>query len=308
MNFKVFAAAAALLASQSFAILGVGVHYAPGFGTKMSGMDAPAKVTDDGSILIKHEGFSGVMHGIGFKAWVDILPIIDIEATMNIQFGSYDATLYVLQDNAALTKLLTEDGVEIDPNNVDLYKQIPLKVELGSVPSFAEANPKFFHMNGDLTITYPITFLPVIRPYIGGGVTYNMNTFILNQSFTYGVVNGIYSAVLNNMKDEMSQAAEEILADPSRAEELAAAMDPAQMGERLAASIQDQAIDEIKETTKKEGLKTSIGGHVLVGLRAKLPIIPIAAYANFKYYFGGDYPEEIDAGNMSAEIGVGFAL
>ena len=57
-----------------------------------------------------------------------------------------------------------------------------------------------------------------------------------------------------------------------------------------------------------EGLNTSIGGHILVGLRAKLPIIPIAAYGNFKYYIGGDYPSEIDAGNMTVEVGVGLAI
>ena len=47
---------------------------------------------------------------------------------------------------------------------------------------------------------------------------------------------------------------------------------------------------------------------MLVGVRAKLPIIPIAAYCNFKYYFGGDYPAEVDAGNMTLEVGGGFAL
>ena len=47
---------------------------------------------------------------------------------------------------------------------------------------------------------------------------------------------------------------------------------------------------------------------MLVGTRAKLPIIPIAIYTNFKYYFGGDYPKEIDAGNMTLEVGGGFAL
>lgn len=307
MKFKVFAAAAALLASQSFAILGVGAHYAPGFGTKMSGMDKPAAVTDDGTILVKHEGFKGIMQGVGFKAWIDILPIIDVEATFNIQFGSYDASLYVLQDKEALSKILSEGG-EVDPSNIDLYKEIPLKVELGGVPSWAEANPKFFHMNGDLTITYPITFIPIIRPYIGGGVTYNLNTFILNQSFTYSVVNGIYGAVLQSMKDEMAEAASEALNDPSKAADLAAQMDPAQMADRLASRIQEQAVDKIKEAALEEGLKTSIGGHVMLGVRAKLPIIPIAAYANFKYYFGGDYPTEIDAGNMTAEVGVGFAL
>ena len=71
-------------------------------------------------------------------------------------------------------------------------------------------------------------------------------------------------------------------------------------GQEMKAQIQDKALDE--------GLNTSIGGHILVGLRAKLPIIPIAAYGNFKYYIGGDYPSEVDPGNMTVELGVGLAI
>lgn len=305
MKFKTLLAASALLATQSFAIVGVGGHYAPSFGTKMKAMDAPAKVTDDGSVLVKHEGFSGTMQGFGFKAWVDILPIIDVEATLNIQFGSYDASLYVANTDA-FAKVLAEGG-NVDETNLELYKEIPLKVELGGVP-FAEANPKFVHMNGDLSITYPFTFLPIIRPYIGGGITYNLNTFILNQSFTYGVVNNLYTAVLQGMRDEMAAAAEQALADPLNAANILAAQDPAQMAERLTQRIQNDAVDNIKDKALEEGLTKSIGGHVLVGVRAKLPIIPIAAYANFKYYIGGDYPTEVDPGNMVVEIGGGFAL
>ncbi len=285
MNLKVIAAAAVLLATQSFAIVGIGGHYAPSFGNKMKGMDKMAPVTDNGEVQIKHEGFSGLMQGFGFKAWIDILPIIDIEATFNIQFGSYDASLFLLQNPLEAPA----DPFDADPA---LYKEIPLKVELGGVP-FAEANPKFVHMNGDLSITYPITFLPIIRPYIGGGLTYNLNTFILNQSFTYGIVNSLYTAVYQGML-------EEIMADPMSA----AAIDPNQLAER----VQAQAVDGVKDAALEEGLKTSIGGHILVGVRAKLPIIPIAAYANFKYYIGGDYPDEIDAGNMAVEIGVGLAI
>ena len=305
MKFKTLLAASALLATQSFVIVGVGGHYAPSFGTKMKAMDAPAKVTDDGSVLVKHEGFSGTMQGFGFKAWVDILPIIDIEATLNIQFGSYDASLYVANTDA-FAKVLVEGG-NVDETNLELYKEIPLKVELGGVP-FAEANPKFVHMNGDLSITYPFTFLPIIRPYIGGGITYNLNTFILNQSFTYGVVNNLYTTVLQGMRDEMAAAAEQALADPLNAANILAAQDPAQMAERLTQRIQNDAVDNIKDKALEEGLTKSIGGHVLVGVRAKLPIIPIAAYANFKYYIGGDYPTEVDPGNMVVEIGGGFAL
>lgn len=289
MKFKALLAAAALCATQSFAIVGVGGHYAPSFGNKMKGMSAPAPVTTDGSVLIKHEGFSGTMQGFGFKAWVDILPFIDVEGTFNIQFGSYDASLFVVKDPASLVNSIVT-GSTINPDEVvldEVYKEIPLKLELGGVP-FAEANPKFVHMNGDLTITKPFSLF-IIRPYIGAGITYNLNTFILNQSFSSAIVNGAYNAM-----------AQTILMDPIAA----AQMDQDQFAKKL----QDKIVDNLKDAALEEGLTTSIGFHVMAGVRAKLPIIPIAAYANVKYYIGGDYPKEFDAGNVVVEIGGGFAL
>ena len=262
MNFKVILAAAALLATQSFAIIGIGGHYAPGFGTKMkSGEVAPVAE----GIEFGHGGFSGTMQGFGFKLWIDILPIFDIEATYNIQFGSYDAALFV-------------DGVG-DP--------IPIEIELAGTP-FGKANPKFVASNLDISLTYPITSIPVIRPYIGGGVTYHLNTFVLNQSFVQGIIDD------PAISDLIKSAANKEGLDPEALQ--AKAQELENLGQTLKQKVQDKAMDE--------GLKTSIGGHV----RAKLPIIPIAAYCNFKYYFGGDYPAEVDAGNMTLEVGGGFAL
>lgn len=270
MNFKVFAAAAALLASQSFAIIGIGGHYAPGFGTSM---DAGKKGEVAPNINFDHQGFDETMQGFGFKLWIDILPFIDVEGTFNIQFGSYDASLYV--DNPL-------DGSE---------KEIPLEIELGGTP-FGKANPKFVAMMGDLSITYPITFIPIIRPYIGAGVTLFANSFVLNKEFVADLINDSkikgmiqdIAAAEGSDKEMLKQKADDLM----------------KLGEALQERIQDKALDE--------GINTSIGGHVLVGVRAKLPIIPIAAYCNFKYYFLGDYPDEIDAGNMTVEIGGGFAL
>lgn len=292
MNFKVLLAAGALLATQSFAIIGIGAHYAPGFGSKMNGL-GPDKianrvsVSDGGEVQLWHGGFDEMMQGFGFKLWIDILPIIDIEATFNIQFGSYDATLFVVNDPMAIIS-----GGTI-PN--DAYKQIDLEVELGGTP-FGKANPKFVAMTGDLSITYPITFIPIIRPYIGGGLTYYMNSFILNQPFTKRVVGDTYTTLVN-------EATNAIANDP-----LALVNDPNAVTGDLGQRVADEMVKNIQDAALEEGLKQSIGGHVLVGLRAKLPIIPIAAYANFKYYFGGDFPEEVEPGRMTAEVGVGFAL
>lgn len=305
MNAKILLAAGALLASQSFAIIGIGAHYTPNFGTKMTGFSATpdrfgnsVNVTDAGEVKLWHGGFDEMMHGFGFKVWVDILPIIDIEATFNIQFGSYDASLFVIKDPTA---------VLASPAAADLsaYQQIDLEVELGGTP-FGKANPKFVQMNGDLSITYPITFIPIIRPYIGGGLTYYMNTFILNQPFTSKVVGGTYDVVKAELQAEMQNAIDGVMSNP------AAALDPNSIAlpdqNAMAQRLTDALVENIQDAALEEGLKTSIGGHILVGLRAKLPIIPIAAYANFKYYFGGDFPEEIEPGRMAAEIGVGLAI
>lgn len=304
MNAKILLAAGALLASQSFAIIGIGAHYTPNFGSKMTGFaETPDRfgnsvnVTDAGEVKLWHGGFDEMMHGFGFKVWVDILPIIDIEATFNIQFGSYDASLFVMNPTAVLA----------DPAAADLsaYQQIDLEVELGGTP-FGKANPKFVQMNGDLSITYPITFIPIIRPYIGGGLTYYMNTFILNQPFTSKVVGGTYNVVKAELEAEMQNAIDGVMSNP------AAALDPNSIAlpdqNAMAQRLTDALVENIQDAALEEGLKTSIGGHILVGLRAKLPIIPIAAYANFKYYFGGDFPEEIEPGRMAAEIGVGLAI
>lgn len=272
MNCKIALATAALLVSQSFAIIGIGGHWAPGFGSKLDAASKEA-VTADKMISFSHDGFDGTMQGFGFKLWIDILPIFDIEATYNIQFGSYDANLYV-------------DGVT-DP--------IPLEIELGGTP-FGKATPKFVASNLDVSITYPITFIPIIRPYIGGGFTYYLNSFVLNSQF---VSNLISDPAISGMITDIAKMEG---VDPEAIQQKA--KDLEKLGETLKEKVQDAAMDE--------GLNTSIGGHVLVGMRAKLPIIPIAAYANFKYYFGGDDPEdcpkEFSSGNMAVEIGGGFAL
>ena len=219
MNFKALVAAGALLATQSFAIIGIGGHYAPGFGTKMTGMNEKAAVTSDGSVSLQHGGFDGTMQGFGFKLWVDLLPIIDIEATMNFQLGSYDASLYV--------KNL--DGSEVE---------VPLEIELGGTP-FGKATPKFVAMTGDLSITYPITSLPIIRPYIGGGLSYHLNSFVLNQKFV--------ASVVDDATAEMIRVLAETPVDSDDPNSIAIAQDKAkQLGENMKKKVQDAALDEVQ--------------------------------------------------------------
>jgi hypothetical protein len=131
-------------------------------------------------------------------------------------------------------------------------------------------------MNADLSVTKPFSIpLFPIRPYVGGGLTIHWNTFVLNKAFVEGVFDKAF-ADGNYPADE----------------------------NELVNALKSKVVDYAKD----EGLKKSIGIHLLAGVRFKLPIIPIAAYANVKCYLGGDYDSDIDAGNFAFELGGGFAL
>ena len=251
MNFKVIFAAASLLATQAFAIAGIGFHYSPNVGTTLNtGKQAPLKVNDQVYPVEFSHGDFDYIQGFGFKAWIDILPFVDVEGTFNIQFASYNATLWA-------------DG---EPH--------PLEIELGGTP-FAKATPKFIAMNADISVTKPFSIpLFPIRPYVGAGLTIYWNTFILNNAFVEGVLE-------RSGKDLSGSSAKEL-------------------ANELAKNVVDAA--------KDKGLNKSVGFHLLAGVRAKLPIIPIAAYANVKVYLGGDYDSDIDAGHVAFELGGGFAL
>ncbi len=260
MKNHIFIAALLFLAVQSFAIIGIGGHYAPSLGTKLKASKEKIKTFEVngekvGDVFYDQKGFSG-MQGFGFKLWIDLLPFIDVEATYNIQWGSYNADLII--------------------NQGDTEKIQPLEIELSGVP-FGKATPKYVAMNGDLSITYPITFIPILRPYVGGGLTYYLNTPILDKKFVSQFMKKSGDLLLNNENG----------LDPKKSADLATAL--------------------AKEIAK-EGLNKSIGGHLLVGMRAKLPVIPLAAYANAKYYLGGDFHKDIDYGRFVFELGAAFAI
>ena len=168
MNFKIIFAAAALLATQSFAIAGIGAHYTPAVGTSLNEAKKSEIFKGQDKLQFSHGNFDYIQ-GFGFKAWVDLLPFIDIEGTFNIQFASYNASLWAMRD----------DGT---------FKEIPMEIELGGTP-FAKATPKYIAMNADISVTYPFSIpLFPIRPYVGGGLTMHWNTFVLNKAFVANVI------------------------------------------------------------------------------------------------------------------------
>jgi len=133
---------------------------------------------------------------------------------------------------------------------------------------FDDASPIYGVATGDVSVTYPFDILPIIRPYVGVGFSYFVSTPVVNAAFVEKVI------------------ADVDITDPTAVE-----------------GIGDAVINTLKNSDYESGM----GGHVIAGVRLKLPVIPLAVYANGKYYFGGNTNSKFSQGFV-AELGGGFAL
>ncbi|MCF0221153.1 MAG: hypothetical protein HUK19_02555 [Fibrobacter sp.] len=289
MKFKLLALAAAFSVGQAFAYFGFGVHYAPAFDAKLKSSGGysdvtPQAIKDKNTELLnmkieyEHDGMEApIIHGLGFKIWVDSLTVVDFEATVNLQYGSYDARLLTTvnypnpSDPTVVQKAVNEKDLQID---------------MSGTP-FGVARPKFVTMNGDLSVTYAFltNLVTVVRPYVGGGLSVFMNTFVMDDDFIEDLMN-----------DEDLQ---KVLLDNIGATE---------DGDATAEKNAQLVKDKIKQQAKKQTLNYSIGGHVLLGARIRFPYIPVAAYINGKYYIGGDFPEQVSTNRLAAEAGIGLSF
>ncbi|MGL1934620.1 MAG: hypothetical protein OCD01_06350 [Fibrobacterales bacterium] len=214
---------------------GLGFHYAPNL---LGGVDASTE-SIAGLNVERAEALG--MQGIGAKLWIDILPIIDVEATGNMQFTEYDLTI-------GSTSIEAETGL----------------------PLFDAAKPMFALVRADLTITYPFLSIPaLVKFYVGGGYTHTFSPKLINKDFLVDVSNPEANPSL--LKNEA-----EIVSDATKA-------------------------------FKDEGFNSGVGGHIILGARTQLPIIPLAAYLNAKYHIGGGMDDGAKSG-ITIEIGGGLSL
>jgi hypothetical protein len=250
-----FAAAFALCATtQAFAIAGVGAHYVRNTGS-VKGSSGDVYSLGEQSIKINQKSADG-LQGIGFKAWLDLLPFVDIEGTLNVAATRYGVSL----------------SVPTGPNEEDRKE-----VDLGYSPEapfnmvFDRASPLYGVVNGDLSITYPFE-LPIIRPYIGAGLSYFASIPIINDSFA------------KKNEDLIKRLIDPTNVDPDAANKVGNAL-----------------VDALK----KESYKSGFGGHIIAGFR--LQFLFIAAYVNGKYYIGGNIDDQFSNGFV-LEVGGGLAL
>ena len=156
-----------LSAMQSHAVLGIGIHWAPApvYAVK-SDTGTIAYDNATGSYAKMKEGGVTGLQGFGLKFWVDALPLIDIEATTNFQYGYYDVDV--------ITK---KPASNPDTTRVTYNPPFPI----------LEGKPVYARAYGDFSILYPFLKLPplisILKIYAGGGITYGASTIVLNHAF-----------------------------------------------------------------------------------------------------------------------------
>ncbi len=149
--------------------------------------------------------------------------------------------------------------------------KVPLKFDL-KVP-FVEGKPVFARIVNDLTVLYPFLKFPplvsIVKLSAGAGITQVLSTSVLNTEFSKKAIAKANLPSTATM-DEVSKA--------------------------LTKGIID------------DGLSSGMGFHLEASAKAKIPVIPIAVFADVKYHFLNSMPKGVDGSSMTYELGGALAF
>lgn len=162
------------------------------------------------------------------------------------------------------------DVTVVEPNG----DETPLSFDLG-VPTVDK--PGFARIMSDVSVLYPFLKLPpvvsLVKLYAGAGLTHVLATEVLNAGFAKKAVN---AAIAKSGAGSVDS--------------------PEELQEVLTEAIKD------------EGLTSGMGFHLVLGAKAKPPIIPIAVFANLKYHFLSTMPSVVDGNSLTMELGGALAF
>ncbi len=233
--------------------------------------------------------YSHAIFGIGGQ-WAPA-PSLEVKASKDVVAGSGATAISLDQAKVsglqgfglklwvdALPFIDIEGGSNVQWGYYDLSilspaDTVPVKFDL-NVPG-VQGKPAFARIVSDVTILYPFLKLPplvsILKLYAGAGLTHVLATEVLNAEFGKKAVD---KALASGKPAGTAQEVSTILAK----------------------SITD------------EGLKSGIGFHLEFGAKAKVPVIPIAVFADVKYHFLNSMPKAADSNSMTYELGAALAF
>ncbi|MDR3011839.1 MAG: hypothetical protein LBU70_01340 [Chitinispirillales bacterium] len=268
MNTKktsIFAAAlliTALAVTTSHALVGAGIHW--GFDLSMS-MDDDSDRIGAGAIpggaaflsglglnsdldlfRFHRSGWDRSVINFGGKVYIDFIPVIPIDAIeISCNFGLW-------QYNGVLEYI---SGVDFETGN-PTYSKIPLGLEqMGMKSYFGMGGLPYAKLHFDVTLKRQLLNLWLIKFDGGMGMSAHFATPLLSA----GLI-------------------EDVIGSTGNIGELLTALtanDPA-----AATAFGKEIVEEIRDNTLG---RPAFGAHILLGARAKLPVIPIGIYVDGKF-------------------------
>ncbi len=235
--------------------------------------------------------YSHAIFGIGGQ-WAPA-PGLSVKASNDVVAGSGTSAISIDQKSVsglngfgvklwvdAIPFIDLEAGSNIQFGTYDLALvssggTLPVKFDVG-VP-LVPNKPVYARIVNDLTVLYPFLKLPplvsILKLYAGAGVSYGLTTEVLNAKFGKKAV------------------------DDAIAKSGATAADsPEKVSTILVKAIENN------------GLKSGMGFHLEAGAKAKIPVIPIAVFANAKYHMLSSMPSAVDANSLTLELGGALAF
>lgn len=184
-KLSLIALVAAFAAAPSFALVGIGGHWAPNFGASVGGKTQNFTMAGQEFTFAREE--ASIDNGFGLKLWLDVPFIpLNVEATANFQGGTYDASV------------TTPTG-----------KELPMKADLG-FPLLGDAEPLFGMMSVDLSLAWRAIDLSLavigLQAYVGGGPSMIYATKPMDKKMAEAMIDAVYGAAAAPGADEKAQA------------------------------------------------------------------------------------------------------
>jgi len=277
--------------SDIYAIVGVGFHWGFDFSMSMDDVDAeklnlplptlPSTVPSEVTANLPNVDFFRVSRtdwkasaiNFGGKAYVDVIPFIEtIELSCNFGLWQYNGALEYLDIGDADNLQAIAAGS--DPQN---YNKIDLTLANQGLDYIGLNGTPYAKLQLDATVRKTFLNLWLIKFSGGAGVSAHFATPLLTGSLVEEVLGNTTLSV----------------------EDLTALMDP---GNKNSKAIVQKIIDEALS-------EPVFGAHIILGVKAKLPVVPVGIYIDGKYMIPfGKFDEAKNINGFGLLINAGISL
>jgi len=279
--------------SSSYAIAGIGFHWGfdlsmsmddvrgerlnlplpdlTGLPPELAGLDEEIAAFDFFRVSRENWGRSAI--NFGGKAYIDFIPFFDIEVSGNFGLWQYDGSLEYLDLD------ISASNIESIQAGTPAYKTVDLTLkDLDMGKYIGLTGTPYAKLHFDATVRKTIVDLWLIKLSGGAGVSAHFATPLLSGTL-------IEDALGPALTTALAVDIEGLLSNPKN-------------GEKIVRKIIEDAMG-----------KPAFGAHALLGVKMKLPVIPVGVYIDGKYMFPfSNFDKDAGDGKKSPINGYGLLV